>query len=66
MISIDIYPDGWDKRYCLKFFDSDMIHFYGDRTEPGGNDYLLYSDPRVQGHTVTGPDDLIHQLSAFL
>lgn len=63
MISIDIYPIGWDKRYSLKFFqNADVIHFFGDKTEPGGNDHAIYTDNRVIGHTVTGPLDLIQQL----
>ena len=36
-ISFDIYPRGWNKRYCLDHIDSDGfedIHFFGDRCEP--------------------------------
>ena len=64
MISIDIYPIGWDKSYCLKFFEnSEIIHFFGDKTEEGGNDYAIYNDKRVIGHSVLDPNDLINQLS---
>jgi len=64
MISIDIYPIGWDKSYCLKFFENDdIVHFFGDKTESGGNDYAIYSDKRVIGHSVLDPNDLINQLS---
>lgn len=67
MISIDIYPIGWDKRFCLNFFPNDnIIHFFGDKTEPGGNDYALYSDTRVIGHTVIDPTDLIKQLTTLI
>ncbi|OON13747.1 eukaryotic phosphomannomutase, partial [Opisthorchis viverrini] len=32
-ISIDVFPRGWDKRYCLQFLkDYDEIHFFGDKT----------------------------------
>lgn len=34
-ISFDIFPDGWDKRYCLKFVENEgfeEIHFVGDKT----------------------------------
>lgn len=35
-ISIDVFPDGWDKRFCLQFLQKDdikNIHFFGDKTE---------------------------------
>jgi len=63
-ISIDAYPKGWDKRYCLNHVgDYDEIHFFGDRTAEGGNDYHLYVDPRVKGHSVKNPEDTIKQLT---
>ena len=34
-ISFDIFPDGWDKTYCLQFVEADgfeEIHFFGDKT----------------------------------
>ena len=40
--SIDIYPDGWDKTYCLNHIDTDNAWFVGDRCLPGENDYSLY------------------------
>jgi phosphomannomutase len=35
-ISIDVFPNGWDKTYCLKYLVSnyDKIHFFGDKTMP--------------------------------
>ncbi|CAN9510047.1 unnamed protein product [Ophioblennius macclurei] len=59
-ISFDVFPDGWDKRYCLSIVKEDKystIHFFGDKTKPGGNDYEIYSDPRTIGHEVTSPKD---------
>jgi phosphomannomutase len=38
------------------------IHFFGDKTSEGGNDYEIFTDPRVVGHTVTGPEDTARQL----
>lgn len=64
MISIDIYPVGWDKTYSLNFFhNEEKIHFFGDKTDPGGNDYELFINNRVTGHTVIDPKDLINKLS---
>ena len=62
-ISIDIFPIGWDKTYCLQFLNEfDEIHFFGDRTDPGGNDHEIYSHEKVIGHSVTGTEDTINQL----
>ena len=61
-ISIDCFIKGWDKRFCLKYIDpSAVVHFFGDKTDPGGNDHEIYADPRTNGHTVTGPLDTINQ-----
>jgi phosphomannomutase len=38
------------------------IHFFGDKTFKGGNDYEIYNDPRTTGHSVTGPEDTASQL----
>ncbi|WWC99440.1 hypothetical protein V866_006343 [Kwoniella sp. B9012] len=64
-ISFDIFPQGWDKTYSLKHVEPegfDTIHFFGDKTFKGGNDYEIFSDPRVTGHTVTSPEDTMRQL----
>ncbi|XP_010790751.1 phosphomannomutase 2-like, partial [Notothenia coriiceps] len=35
-ISFDVFPDGWDKTFCLRFVEEDFsaIHFFGDKTKP--------------------------------
>ncbi|KAM9792267.1 phosphomannomutase 2 [Neosynchiropus ocellatus] len=61
-ISFDVFPDGWDKRYCLGILEKDnfsTIHFFGDKTKPGGNDYEIYSDPRTIGHEVSYPEETV-------
>lgn len=61
-ISFDVFPDGWDKRYCLDIVEKDnysTIHFFGDKTKPGGNDYEIYSDPRTIGHEVSSPEETL-------
>ena len=62
-ISFDVFPHGWDKTYCLRFVEHafDDVHFFGDKTAPGGNDHEIYSSPRTIGHTVAGPDDTIQR-----
>ena len=64
-ISIDVYPKGWNKTYCLQFLESEgyeEIHFFGDRVTEGGNDYELYEHPKTIGHVVKDPQDTIAQL----
>lgn len=53
-ISIDVFPEGWDKTYCLQFVEDkyDEIYFFGDKTNLGGNDYEIYNDNRVKGNHV--------------
>ncbi|KAF2357428.1 Phosphomannomutase [Trinorchestia longiramus] len=67
-ISIDAFPDGWDKTFCLQFVEKDFktIHFFGDKTSPGGNDYEIYCDPRTVGHTVSCPVDTVLLVSQIL
>lgn len=38
---LDIYPIGCDKSQVLRDFDGYEMVFFGDRTQPGGNDYAL-------------------------
>jgi phosphomannomutase len=71
-ISFDVFPDGWDKRFCLTHLENDVnlpggvkydtIHFFGDKTMEGGNDYEIYSDPRTIGHSVKDPEDTLKQV----
>ncbi|MES1908849.1 MAG: hypothetical protein MHM6MM_001702 [Cercozoa sp. M6MM] len=59
-ISFDVFPQGWDKTYCLKHLlpcGFEKICFFGDKTFEGGNDYEIFHDDRVVGHTVTSPAD---------
>ncbi|EGW34866.1 phosphomannomutase [Spathaspora passalidarum NRRL Y-27907] len=65
-ISFDVFPTGWDKTYCLQHVADehfDEIHFFGDKTYKGGNDYEIYNDPRTIGHSVTNPNDTIKILN---
>jgi len=70
-ISFDVFPAGWDKTYCLQHVEAEKdisgveyktIHFFGDKSFAGGNDYEIYSDSRTIGHSVTGPEDTMKQL----
>lgn len=66
-ISIDCFPKGWDKTYCLKHLrDFDTIVFFGDKTEKGGNDYEIFADKRTVGVAVTSPEDTIKKIDEML
>lgn len=68
-ISFDVFPKGWDKTYCLQHLEKDKfeeIHFFGDKTDPGGNDRQIFTDPRTIGHKVTSPADTMRQLQQLL
>lgn len=57
-ISFDVFPTGWDKTYALQFVDHiKEIHFFGDKTYQGGNDFEIYTSPRTIGHSVKNPDE---------
>jgi len=60
-ISFDVFPQGWDKTFCLKYLpeaDFDEIHFFGDKTFVGGNDYEIFEHPRTVGHAIADADPL--------
>lgn len=59
-ISFDVFPTGWDKTYALQHVEQEgfkEIHFFGDKSYKGGNDYEIYEDPRTIGHAVNNPYD---------
>lgn len=62
---------GWDKTYCLQHLEAEKslsgvdytdIHFFGDKTSKGGNDYEIYEDKRTIGHTVQNPEETMRVL----
>lgn len=60
-ISIDIFPAGWDKTYCLQYIKDKFknIFFFGDKTSEGGNDYEIFNHELTNGYTVSNPQDTI-------
>lgn len=61
-ISFDVFPQGWDKTYCLRFLDEfEVVHFFGDKTYEGGNDYEIYTSDRTIGHSVNSFEDTMEQ-----
>ncbi|KAJ2963144.1 hypothetical protein NQZ79_g1892 [Umbelopsis isabellina] len=65
-ISFDVFPTGWDKTYCLRHIKDEgfkNVHFFGDKTYEGGNDYEIYSHPEVIGHSVKDPQETMKTLN---
>uniref|UniRef100_A0A2P2JE22 Phosphomannomutase n=2 Tax=Rhizophora mucronata TaxID=61149 RepID=A0A2P2JE22_RHIMU len=65
-ISFDVFPDGWDKTYCLRYLNGfNEIHFFGDKTYKGGNDHEIFESEHTVGHKVTSPEDTMDQCRAL-
>ncbi|KAH9920109.1 phosphomannomutase [Fomitopsis serialis] len=63
--SFDVFPRGWDKTYALRHLEGEgysEIHYFGDKTHEGGNDFEIFHDPRIIGHTVDRPEDTGRQI----
>lgn len=59
MISFDVFPEGWDKRYCLDSLDQDSfdtIHFFGNETSPVSASALVPPALSPPGQTRTQGD----------
>ena len=72
-ISFDVFPRGWDKTYCLQHIEAEKersegkveygtVHFFGDKTYKGGNDWEIFEDKRTVGHAVGSPEDTMREL----
>ena len=65
-----MFPEGWDKTYCLRYLkDYDEIFFFGDKTYPGGNDHEIYEHchKNNRGFSVTeGPKQTIELVSHLI
>jgi len=59
-ISIDCFPDGWDKRFCLGQVENvgfKEIHFFGDKTERGAQTFFVKNTCYQMKHFLTGGND---------
>lgn len=68
-ISFDVYPKGWDKRYCLQFIEKlyDNIIFFGDKGYLGGNDYEIITNDRItRGIKVKNPEETIELINMII
>lgn len=68
-ISIDCFPKGWDKTFCLRHIQHEGIenvYFFGDMIAEGGNDFEIYMHKDVHGTGVNGPDDTYEKVDRKL
>ncbi|PVU96998.1 hypothetical protein BB561_000825 [Smittium simulii] len=67
-ISFDVFPIGWDKTFALNHLEQeafDSIHFFGDKTHLGGNDYEIYNHEKITGHSVKDPNHTLAVLNSL-
>lgn len=66
-VGIAICPKGWNKSQVVTYLkdsgNTDTIYYFGDRTEPDGNDYPIYSHSAVIGVSVTDYTDTISKIN---
>ena len=68
-INFDVFPVGWDKRYCLQFIEKlyDNIIFFGDKGYYGGNDYEIITNEKItKGIRVGNPEDTIEKINKIV
>jgi len=64
-VGLSNLPKEWDKIQVLQTIlrlGYTEIHYFGDKFQPDGNDYLLLNDPNVCGHPVLSVADTMEQL----
>lgn len=64
--SIDIYPKGWDKTFCLKNYKEEDTFFIGDACKPGQNDFEIYEKLSPRSFVVKSPLDTLEVINKLL
>ena len=64
--SFDIYPEGWDKTYCLKHFSNYETWFVGDKCHEGGNDEEIYKALLPNSYSVKNTKETFEILKKFI
>lgn len=58
--SLDIYPPGWDKTYCLRHFkEAEDVWFIGDKCVPPGNDASIFEACAPKSFITEGPQETL-------
>lgn len=65
-VGVSIYPRGWNKSQVIDYFIEnsiiDKFYYFGDKTEPDGNDYPIYTHKLVEGISVVNYEDTIKKI----
>ena len=67
-VGIAIYPSEFDKQQIMNHIkkeDYDSIHYFGDKYEDNGNDYLLLNHRDIIGHKVNNCLDTYNKLESI-
>lgn len=70
-VGIAIYPKEWNKSQVIEYLmektliSFNKIYYFGDRTEPDGNDYPIYSHPLINGFSVKKYHDTIDLIEKY-
>ena len=65
--SIDIYPSGWDKTYCLQHVSNyHLTTFVGDKCEKTGNDYTIYNHLLPLSYKTESTDETVEIINTRL
>ncbi len=66
-VGISIFPLEWDKVQCLKHLKNyKNIHYFGDRHQEDGNDYIIINHEKVNGHKINNHDETYEELEKIL
>ncbi len=66
-VGISLYPTEWDKVQCLKHVKNyKNIHYFGDRHQEDGNDYIIINHEKVIGHKINSYDETYKELEEML
>ena len=65
--SFDIYPNGWDKTYALRYFEGQNVWFVGDRAlSPNGNDYEIHKACEPRSFHTEGPQQTVYIVQSII
>ena len=64
--SFDIYPSGWDKSYCLKYFEGYNKFFIGDRCSPNGNDHEIFQAISGNSWSTKSPTETMKIINEYI
>lgn len=68
-VGISVFPSEWDKVQVMETLlplGYTEIHYFGDKYEPEGNDFLLLHHPAIWAHPVSCVSDTLQQLIQYI